>query len=124
MVSLLRRLARYHEEEEDPTGEESVIDEDLVVLTYLDRDGERRWVFGRHRPSDDVLLQAVQLPMQIPARIEDEALETWLFRNRFELERLYIGVRRTDGGATIPVAPLRSRDGYVGCFLAAPHKAP
>jgi hypothetical protein len=55
---------------------------------------------------------------------DDEPLETWLFRNRFELDRLYRGARRSDVGITIPVAPLRQRDSYVGCFLAAPYKAP
>lgn len=125
LVALLRRLGQGPADPsmvEDGAG--PTIDQDLVVLTYRDTDGARRWVFGRHRASDDVLLQAVHLPMQIPTLDDEEPVETWLFRNRFELERLYLGVRRTDGGTTIPVGPLRQRDGYVGCFLAAPHKAP
>ncbi|MEE4270292.1 MAG: hypothetical protein V2I67_01375 [Thermoanaerobaculales bacterium] len=125
LVALLRRLGQHPDgfvEAED--GREEPIDEDLVVLTYLETDGSQRWVFGRHRPSDDVLLQAVRMPMQIPAMTDEEPLETWLFRNRFELERLYRGVYRTDGGATIHVGPLRQRKGYVACFLAAPHRAP
>jgi hypothetical protein len=125
LVALLRRLgqgpAEGPEIDEDAP---STIDEDLAVLSYLEPDGTRSWVFGRHRASDDVLLQAVQMPMQVPTMFEDEPLETWLFRNRFELERLYRGVRRTDVGITIPVSPLRQRDSYVGCFLAAPYKAP
>jgi len=125
LVTLLRRLGQGSV---DPAaadgGAASIIDEDLVIVTYLDPDGSRCWVFGRHRAGDDVLLQAIHMPMQIPFMNDDEPVETWLFRNRFELERLYQGVRRTDAGTTIPVSPLRSKKGYVGCFLAAPHKAP
>jgi hypothetical protein len=125
LVALLRRLGQGPAEEpEIDEDAPSTIDEDLAVLSYLEPDGTRSWVFGRHRASDDVLLQAVQMPMQVPTMFEDEPLETWLFRNRFELERLYRGVRRTDVGITIPVSPLRQRDSYVGCFLAAPYKAP
>ena len=52
----------------------------------------------------------------------EHLVDAWIVR--FELERLYRGLYRTDGGTTIPVAPLRKRSGYVGCFLAAPYKAP
>ena len=125
LVALLRRLGQGPAEDPDHDDDTpSTIDEDLAVLSYLEPDGTRSWVFGRHRASDDVLLQAVQMPMQVPTLFEEEPLETWLFRNRFELERLYRGVRRTDVGITIPVSPLRQRDSYVGCFLAAPYKAP
>jgi hypothetical protein len=124
LVDLLRQLHQDEGEPADPSDTTTAVDQDLVVLTYLESDGNRRWVFGRHRPGDDVLLQAVDLPMQVEVGETDEPLETWLFRNRFELARLYTGIQRTDGGVTIPVAPLRRRDGYVGCFLAAPHKAP
>jgi len=125
LVALLRRLGQGADEAPGiDAGGERTIDEDLVVLTYLDPDGTRRWVFGCHRPSDDVLLHAIQMPMQVPALTDEEPLETWLFRNRYELERLYLGMRRTDAGTTIPVSPLRQREKYVGCFLAAPHKAP
>ncbi len=125
LVALLRRLGQGPAESPNIDGAvPSTIDEDLVVLTYLEPDGTRCWVFGRHRASDDVLLQAIQMPMQIPTLTDDEPVETWLFRNRFELERLYLGVQRTDGGTTMPVSPLRKHEGYVGCFLAAPHKAP
>ena len=125
LVAHLRRLGQgvvHHPGSEE--SESVPIDEDLVVLTYLETDGSRRWVFGRHRASDDVVLQAVQMPMQIAAVTDDEPLETWLFRNRFELERLYRGVHRTDGGTTIHMKPLRQCQDYVGCFLAAPHRAP
>jgi hypothetical protein len=125
LVALLRRLGQAAADEPDGgSGARSTIDEDLAVLSYLEPDGTRSWVFGRHRASDDVLLQAIQMPMQIPDLTADEPLETWLFRNRFELERLYRGARRNDVGITIPVSPLRRRDSYVGCFLAAPYKAP
>jgi hypothetical protein len=125
LIDLLRRMGQAGSDPDagDP-GDGSTIDEDLVVLSYLDADGTRQWVFGRHRASDDVLLQAIQMPMQVPTQAEEEPVETWLFRNRYELERLYQGVRRSDPGTTVQVAPLRRRSGYVGCFLAAPYKAP
>ena len=125
LVALLRRLGQGPAEAPSIDGDGgSIIDEDLAVLTYLEPDGTRCWVFGRHRAGDDVLLSAIQMPMQIPAMTDDEPMETWLFRNRFELDRLYRGMLRTDAGTTIQVSPLRQRDSYVGCFLAAPHKAP
>lgn len=125
LVDALRRLGQPGQEQSgNDDVDQHLIDEDLVVLSFLDSAGERRWIFGRHRPSDDVLLKAVEMPMQIPGLSEEEPLETWLFRNRYELERLYLGIQRTDGGTTIPVGPLRTRAGYVGCFLAAPYKAP
>jgi hypothetical protein len=125
LVDLLRRLSQGGMDLDDPDGiGGSTIDEDLVILTYLEADGTRRWVFGRHRAGDDVLLQAILMPMQVPALTDEEPIETWLFRNRYELERLYHGARRTDPGVTMPVTPLRLRQGYVGCFLAAPHRAP
>jgi hypothetical protein len=126
LTGALRSLAQSGDAPEPAieAGTDTTIDADLVVLTYLDRTDTRRWIFGRHRASDDVLLKAVQMPMQLPASAADEALEAWLFRNRFELEQLYHSVYGTDGGSTIPVAPLRQRKGYVACFLAAPHKAP
>jgi len=125
LVALLRRLGQGSVESAAvDDGPPPTIDEDLAIVTYFDPDGSRCWVFGRHRAGDDVLLQAIHMPMQIPFMDDDEPVETWLFRNRFELERLYQGVRRTDTGTTIPVSPLRSKKGYIGCFLAAPHKAP
>jgi hypothetical protein len=125
LISLLRRLGQGTAEPAvtGPSNPQA-IDQDLVVLTYLETDGSRSWIFGRHRASDDVLLQAIFMPMQIPVLSDDEPVETWLFRNRFELERLYEGVRRTDSGSTMPISPLRQREGFVGCFLAAPHRAP
>ena len=50
------------------------------------------------------------MPMKIPAMTDEEPLETWLFRNRFELDRLYQGMRRTERGINHPrqpVAPAR-----------------
>ncbi len=97
--------------------------EDLVVVTYL-AGSERTWIFGTHRHEDDMLLNALEIPLTPPDLEAGEPLEMWLFRNRFDLYRLYEGLRRELSGASVPMATLRSRDGYVGCFLAAPHRAP
>jgi len=109
-----------------PSGPEErpvAVPEDLVVVSYL-AGGQRTWVFGLYRHEDDMLIHALELPIQTPDLQPGEPLEMWLFRNRFELCRLYEGMRRELSGASVPLAALRQRDGYVGCFLAAPHRAP
>jgi hypothetical protein len=50
-------------------------------------------------------------------------MEMWLFRNRFELARIYESLRRESAGIATPLVTLRSRPGYLACFLAAPHRA-
>ncbi len=97
--------------------------EDLVVVTYL-AGAERTWIFGTYRHEDDMLLNALEVPLTPPDLEAGEPLEMWLFRNRFDLYRLYEGLRRELSGASVPMGTLRGRDGYVGCFLAAPHRAP
>jgi len=62
--------------------------------------------------------------MRTPELGPDEPLETWLFRNRFELSQLYEGIRRETPGSATPLAGLRQLNGYTACFLAAPHRAP
>ncbi|MCK5376006.1 MAG: hypothetical protein KAJ97_02925 [Acidobacteria bacterium] len=125
VVGLLRRLSQDTE-----TGPEAVavaqsgIESDLVVLTYLQDDGSRKWVFGEYRDSDDVLLHAIQVPIQTPTLEPGEPMEMWLFRNRFELARVYEGLRRETSGLATPLSTLRQRPGYLACFLAAPHRAP
>ena len=98
--------------------------EDLVVVTYLGDDHQREWIFGRYRDSDDVVLHAVQIPIKTPELGQDEPLETWLFRNRYELVRLYEGILRSTSGKPTPLSTLRGHDGFMACFLAAPHRAP
>ncbi len=125
LVGVLRRLATAQELAEDAPDPTPVIDESLVVCTYLEGDGERRWLFGDYRPLDDVVLHAIQIPMQVPdLERSGEPVETWIFRNRFELARLYDGLRRDTSGVSTPLASLRRRTGYMGCYLAAPHRAP
>lgn len=121
LVPLLRGLAT------DVAGEgESgrAVPEDLVVATYLDPAGERRWLFGEYRAGDDIVLHAIEVALRPPELESGESLETWLFRNRSELLRLYEGLRREVGGFSQPLAGLRQHEGYQACFLAAPHKSP
>ena len=125
LTVLLRRLTRSAQDEEEAGDGMSVVDESLVVCTFLEDDGERRWLFGEYRPLDDMVLHAIQIPMQAPdLEHSSEPVESWIFRNRFELARLYEGLRRDTSGVSRPLASLRHRTGYQGCYLAAPHRAP
>jgi hypothetical protein len=71
-----------------------------------------------------MVLHAVGIPIETPELSRDEPLETWLFRNRHELARVYEGVRRSSPSMTIPLSMLRRLDGFMACFLAFPHRAP
>ncbi len=86
-------------------------------------DGTRKWLFGEYRDTDDVLLHCLQVPIQTPELDPVEPMEMWLFRNRFDLSQMYEGLRRESQGILIPLSTLRSRPGYLACFLAAPHRA-
>jgi hypothetical protein len=124
LVSILR----HHTQGDQSPGDDSpatdeTIETNLLVITYVLEDGRRKWIFGEYRDSDDVLLHAIQVPIQTPELKPGEPMEMWLFRNRFELARIYESLRRESSGMAAPLATLRSRPGYLECFLAAPHRA-
>ena len=124
MIDLLRRLTHSGETpQESATSVNETIATNLLVITYLVEDGTRKWIFGEYRDSDDVLLHAIQVPIQTPKLEPGEPMELWLFRNRFELARVYEGLRRENAGSAVPLPTLRGRAGYLACFLAAPHRA-
>jgi hypothetical protein len=125
MLQLLRRLDTDEPNSSvQPDDVAAPIPEDLLVVTYLD-DGERRdWIFGEYRHADDMVLHSVEIPIETPELGKDEPLETWLFRNRHELAKIYEGIRRSTPGASKPLASLRRHHGFMACFLAAPHRAP
>jgi len=124
MIEVLRRLTHGSEPPQDvTTTRNSTIATNLLVITYLVEDGTRKWIFGEYRDSDDVLLHAIQVPIQTPDLEPGEPMELWLFRNRFELARVYEGLRRENAGSATPLPTLRGRAGYLACFLAAPHRA-
>ena len=124
-MQLLRRLGSAELDGADAdAAPEVAIPEDLLVVSYLGEEGRRLWVFGFYRHSDDMVLHAVDIPIDTPELGRGEPLETWLFRNRHELARLYEGVRRSNPGAPRPLASLRRLDGFMACFLALPHRAP
>ena len=124
LIDLLRRLTHGDEPPQDMiAAENETIAANLLVITYLVVDGTRKWIFGEYRDSDDVLLHAIQVPIRTPELEPGEPMELWLFRNRFELARVYEGLRRENAGSATPVSTLRSRAGYLACFLAAPHRA-
>ncbi len=123
LIDLLRQLAQEAEAGDEPPAGHTISD-DLLVVSYVQAEGARRWIFGEYRPSDDVVLHAVPMAIRAPDLGPDDALETWLFRNRFDLAKLYDGVRRDNAGVSTPLTALRGRPGFVACFLAAPHRAP
>lgn len=124
LIESLRRLVQTDDRRRpdgagDPQG---TIAENLLVVTYVLEDGTRKWVFGEYRTADDVLLHALQVPIRTPELEASEPMEMWLFRNRFELARVYEGLRRESGGIATPLATLRNRNACLACFLAAPHR--
>jgi hypothetical protein len=123
LVGLLRRLTQSDSTEDAVPAHDETIETNLLVITYLIEDGRRKWIFGEYRDSDDVLLHAIQVPIQTPELRPGEPMEMWLFRNRFELARIYESLRRESAGISTPLVTLRSRPGYLACFLAAPHRA-
>jgi hypothetical protein len=124
LIGLLRRLTQNEGlPQEAASSVHGTIGNNLLVITYLLEDGTRKWIFGEYRDTDDVLLHAIQVPIQTPEFNPGEPMEMWLFRNRFELARVYEGLRRENAGITAPLPNLRGRAGYLACFLAAPHRA-
>ncbi len=124
LIGLLRRLTQDERSSQEATSAiNGTIGNNLLVITYLLEDGARKWIFGEYRDTDDVLLHAIQVPIQTPEFNPGEPMEMWLFRNRFELARVYEGLRRENAGITAPLPTLRGRAGYLACFLAAPHRA-
>ncbi len=98
---------------------------DLLVATYLGPEGRRLWLFGRYREADGFLTDAVEVPLKPPDMERGEPVEMWLFRQRADLYRLYQGLCRSgEEGATLPLASLQQRQGYMGFFLTAPHRSP
>ena len=125
LMRVLRQLDSTESEGvEGAAASEVTVPEDLLVVTYLGDDRRRQWVFGQYRHSDDMVLHAVELPINTPELGREEPLETWLFRNRHDLAQLYEGIRRSSPGASRPLSELRRRDGFMACFLAFPHRAP
>jgi len=124
LIDCLRRFVVAYEDE-DPTGRARAqeIGDSLIVITYVLEDGTRKWVFGEYRDADDVILHALQVPIQTPELSPGEPMEMWFFRNRFDLAQMYDGLRRESPGILVPLSTLRGRPGYLACFLAAPHRA-
>jgi len=122
-IGLLRRLANADEQAQD-REEDINISEDLVVLTFLESRGRRRWIFGEYRASDDVLLHAIHIPIKAEDLSDDGVIEVWLLKNRFGLAKIYESLRRETSGLSTPLTSLRKKKDYMACYLAAPHRAP
>ena len=125
LTETLRRVGRsIGLEEEDGADAQArpSVPEQLVVVSFFDAGGTRHWIFGELREADDVLVQAISVPMVVPR--SDDPLEMWLFRSRFDLARMYEALKRETSGVSRPMSRLRERPGFQAWFLAAPHRAP
>jgi len=123
LVSTLRTLAQGQVRQGPETSGEE-LDPRLCVVSALEEDGRRAWYLGLWVEEADALFSAFRVPLETAELAASEPLEAWLFRKREELAKLYQALRRTSSGATLPLAHLRHRDGYLACLLAAPQRSP
>ncbi len=121
MLSTLRRLS---EPTSGPLSLPAEIDPQLCVVSAVEDDGKRAWYLGLWQEELDALISAFRVPLVPAAEAANEPLEAWLFRQRQELAKLYHALRRDSAGATLPLAPLRHREGYLACLLCAPQRSP
>lgn len=101
-----------------------VVDPRLCVVGVLDEVGHRVWYIGLFQDEMGALDHAFRVALNPVGLNEGDAPEVWLFQRRGELAMLYQGLRRDSEGALMPLEPLRGRDGYFACLLAAPHRSP
>jgi hypothetical protein len=123
----LKRLAGAEAEEITGTpvpSAPSEIDAELCVASAFEDAATRAWYLGLYRDGLDALVNAFRIPLEPEDLRDGEPFEAWLFRRREELATLYQGLRRDGSGAAVPLENLRTRDGYLTCLLAAPHRSP
>ena len=122
----LRRLAGEVVEEEESPGNiaEDEIDPRLCIVAALEDAVTRAWYIGQYDEELDALVSAFRVPLN-PVDLRDgEPFESWLFRRRGELAKLYQGLRRDSNGVSVALEHLRAREGYLACLLVAPHRSP
>ncbi len=124
LLHSLQRLAGQGEAAAEAGKREEAVDPRLCVASVLEAPDSRIWYIGLFHEEVDALFHTFRVPLS-PVGVQDgEPFESWLFRQRFELAKLYRGLRRDGQGATLSLADLRSRDGYFACLLHAPHRSP
>ena len=123
LVSTLRTLAQ-EQNQASPQVNSEELDPRLCVVSAIEEDGRRAWYLGLWVEEVDALASAFRVPLPAVEPPASEPLEAWLFRQREELSKLYQALRRSSSGATLPLAQLRHRDGYLACLLAAPQRSP
>lgn len=124
LVNALRRVGGPGSLDDDGAelSEARTISEDLVVVSFTEPTGMRRWVLGEYRTSDDVIIHAIHVPLTVPA--ETGPIEMWLFRSRFDLAGMYEVLRRESSGVARPMSQMREQPDFHAWFLAAPHRSP
>lgn len=110
--------------EELDTSDVGRLDPKLCVVSTIEGSLDRAWYIGLYLDEEDALEGTFRIPLT-PADLADgEPFESWLFRRRGELAKLYRGLRRSGNGITVALDQLREREGYFACLLAAPHRSP
>lgn len=124
LTDALRRLGgsgSLEAEPEDVSASQTISD-DLVVVSFSEQTGIKRWILGEYRTSDDVLVHALHVPLIVP----DDAgpIEMWLFQSRFDLGSMYEVLRRETSGIARPMSQMREQPDFHAWFLGAPHRSP
>jgi len=125
LLEALQRLAGREGQEGTAEGEATgAVDPHLCVVSAIEPPDTRAWFIGLFHEEVDALFHTFRVPLKGVDVKDGEPFEAWLYRQRFELAKLYRGLRRGGQGATLSLADLRGRDGYFACLLQAPHRSP
>lgn len=108
--------------EGDASSEGPPLSEDLIVVSFTETTGIRRWILGEYRASDDVIIHALHVPLVVP--VDAGPIEMWLFQSRFDLGQMYEVLRREVSGVARPMSQMREQPDFQAWFLAAPHRSP
>jgi hypothetical protein len=124
LVDALRRMGGAEPLNVDGLGvsEVQTVPDDLVVVSFLERTGIRRWILGEYRDADDVIVHGLHVPLVVPS--DEGPIEMWLFQSRFDLAGMYEVLRREASGVSRPMSEMRNQPDFHVWFLAAPHRSP
>lgn len=106
------------------TSDVGRLDPRLCVVSTIEGTLDRAWYVGIYRDQEDALEGTFRIPLTPVDLGDGEPFESWLFRRRGELAKLYRGLRRSGPGVSVALGQLRDREGYFTCLLSAPHRSP
>lgn len=106
------------------TSDVGRLDPRLCVVSTIEGSLDRAWYIGLYLEQEDALQGTFRIPLTPVDLGDGEPFESWLFRRRGELAKLYRGLRRSGSGVAVALSQLRDREGYFTCLLSAPHRSP